>query len=268
MDSNVVQSIKKKTIVRVKRNQIPESISKNKQLNDSIAILPVNYNFEIHKTVWKISTDRTVKVVALQFPEGLLMYACIISDIIKTFCNIDVIILGDVTYGACCVDDYTAEKLGAQMLIHYGHSCLVSVNQTRIRVMYVFVEIAFDPKHLIECIVTVFNSEVRLALMGTVQFTTMLHSVKVGVEERCPHIKIQMPQAKPLSVGETLGCTSSLIKDSDTIVFVADGRFHLEAAMIRNPHLKSLRYDPYAKVLTEEGCGHFETFCADLLLIS
>lgn len=36
-------------------------------------------------------------------------------------------------------------------------------------------------------------------------------------------------------------------------MFVADGRFHLEAAMIQNPGLVSFRYDPYSKVLTREG---------------
>ena len=29
--------------------------------------------------------------------------------------------MGDVTYGACCVDDYTARSLGCDFLIHYGH---------------------------------------------------------------------------------------------------------------------------------------------------
>ena len=32
--------------------------------------------------------------------------------------------MGDVSYGACCIDDYTALALGCDMLIHYGHSCL------------------------------------------------------------------------------------------------------------------------------------------------
>lgn len=119
--------IGKKKVVRVKRNQIPDEIMKNQALNTAISTLPPNYNFEIHKTIWRISSEK-VEVVAIQFPEGLLMYACIIADIIRTFCRVNVIILGDVTYGACCVDDYTAKKLGAQMLIHYGHSCLVSGN--------------------------------------------------------------------------------------------------------------------------------------------
>jgi 2-(3-amino-3-carboxypropyl)histidine synthase len=36
------------------------------------------------------------------------------------------------------------------------------------------------------------------------------------------------------------------------MLFIADGRFHLEAAMIANPGLRAIRYDPYSKVLTDE----------------
>jgi len=34
-------------------------------------------------------------------------------------------IMGDVTYGACCVDDFSAAALRCDFLLHYGHSCLV-----------------------------------------------------------------------------------------------------------------------------------------------
>lgn len=53
--------------------------------------------------------------------------------------------------------------------------------------------------------------------------------------------------------GETLGCTSPILPESDALVFVADGRFHLEAAMIQNPTVPAYRYDPYGKVLSAEG---------------
>lgn len=32
--------------------------------------------------------------------------------------------MGDVTYGACCVDDYAARALDCDFMVHYGHSCL------------------------------------------------------------------------------------------------------------------------------------------------
>lgn len=54
--------------------------------------------------------------------------------------------------------------------------------------------------------------------------------------------------------GETLGCTAPVLPaDCSDLVFVADGRFHLEAAMIRNPQVRAFRYDPYSKVLSREG---------------
>ena len=39
-------------------------------------------------------------------------------------------ILGDVTYGASCVDDYSSAALGVDFRVHYGHSCLVPVDLT------------------------------------------------------------------------------------------------------------------------------------------
>jgi 2-(3-amino-3-carboxypropyl)histidine synthase len=70
-----------------------------------------------------------------------------------------------------------------------------------------------------------------------------------------------IPQAKPLSPGEVLGCTSPVLAEdtaSDSIVlFVSDGRFHLESTMISNPQIsKFYRYDPYSKTMTEESYEH------------
>lgn len=44
--------------------------------------LPGNYNFEIHKTIYQVRRDG-VKTVALQMPEGLMMYGCAIADIVE-----------------------------------------------------------------------------------------------------------------------------------------------------------------------------------------
>jgi len=64
------------------------------------------------------------------------------------FCQADTLILGDVTYGACCVDDFTARAMGCDFMVHYGHSCLVPIDTTKIQTMYVFVDIGIDVKVL------------------------------------------------------------------------------------------------------------------------
>lgn len=47
------------------------------------------------------------------------------------------------------------------MLVHYGHSCLVPIDTTTIRTLYVFVEISIDSEHLVRTIRRNFPSERR-----------------------------------------------------------------------------------------------------------
>jgi len=223
--------------------QVPDEIMNNVELQNAIKQLPPNYNFEIHKTVWRIQKINAKKV-ALQFPEGLLMYACTISDILEKFCGVSTIILGDVTYGACCVDDYTARALNADLLVHYGHSCLVPIDTTTIATMYVFVDISIDIIHFLETVRLNFEKGTKLAMVATIQFITSLQVAKKELENE---YQLTIPQAKPLSPGEILGCTAPRVGDVQAIMYLADGRFHLEAIMIANPQIPAFRYDPYSK---------------------
>lgn len=274
--------------------EIPSSITENKDLQKAVSSLPFDYDFEIYKTVWRIQSFK-YKNIALQMPEGLLLYACTISDILRNFCPSlkSVTIMGDVTYGACCVDDLGAHALGSDLLVHYGHSCLVSNNKTVIPCLYIFVEIRIDVQHLVDCVCETLPEETHIAVMGTVQvslldslfFLQFFHNIIISLNLTnlcCTLLNLTLfqfraavtqatkllnernrpshiPQAKPLSKGEVLGCTAPTICDSEdganktlAMLFIADGRFHLEAAMIANPQLKAYRYDPYGKKLTIE----------------
>jgi len=106
-----------------------------------------------------------------------------------------------VTYGACCVDDYTAGALGADLLIHYGHSCLVPIDQMDgIKVLYIFVDIKIDSLHFVDTIKLNIASGKKLALVSTIQFVATLHSVANDLREAGYNVSI--PQTKPLSPGE------------------------------------------------------------------
>ncbi|KAH7105585.1 diphthamide synthesis protein [Auriculariales sp. MPI-PUGE-AT-0066] len=304
---------------------IPEDILNDEQLNKAIALLPANYSFEIHKTIHHIRKNNA-RMVALQMPEGLLMYACTITDIIERFTDALTVIMGDVTYGACCIDDYTARALGCDILVHYGHSCLVPIDTTTIKTLYVFVEVGIDSKHLFQTIRLNFPNQrdrfhaqvldddsanlppgtligparplliaspetqqresnlsntggsgaasTRLALVSTIQFVAALQELKDNLSDVVDHKQLDMentslptpcscgsyeatiPQAKPLSPGEILGCTAPTLSDVDALVYLGDGRFHLESIMIANPRVPAFRYDPYSKKLTRERYEH------------
>ncbi|KAF8112641.1 hypothetical protein N665_0063s0124 [Sinapis alba] len=240
------------------KNQIPDSILNDPSLNAAISLLPSIYQFEVHKCVWRIKSTNA-KRIAIQLPEGLLMYALTLSDIFTSFAGAShCFVLGDVTYGACCVDDFSASALGADLLIHYGHSCLVPIDSTRIPCLYVFVEIQIDVNCLLNTIRLNLASDVNnVILAGTIQFTSAIRAVKPELEKQ--GFSVLIPQSKPLSAGEVLGCTAPKVsrveddREDAVLVFVADGRFHLEAFMIANPKIKAFRYDPYlGKLFLEE----------------
>lgn len=128
----------------------------------------------------------------------------------------------------------------------------------------------------------------HLAVVGTVQFLAAVHGLKASLEgpdadsgaEQIPQLaitsgeagsssttqrkstkwQITIPQVKPLSPGEILGCTAPRLTGQgvDALLYVGDGRFHLESIMIANPTLPAYRYDPYSKKLTREEYDHTE----------
>lgn len=239
-------------------NQVPLDILEDGDINHAISLLPPNYSFEIHKTIHKIRTSGS-KQIALQFPEGLLLFATTISDILTRFCpGTETLIMGDVTYGACCIDDYTARALGCDLLVHYAHSCLIPVDVTKIKTLYVFVDISIDTTHLLATLERNFQAGKTIAMVGTIQFNATLHNAKPVLERA--GFKILVPQIMPLSKGEILGCTSPRLSNDqvDIILYLGDGRFHLESAMIHNPDLPAYRYDPYSRKLTRETYEHEE----------
>lgn len=250
--------VKTSNVVRRVMNQIPEDILNDKDLNEAIKLLPSNYNFEIHKTIWNIR-KHNAKRVALQMPEGLLIYSLIISDILEQFCQVETVVMGDVTYGACCIDDYTAKSLDCDFIVHYAHSCLVPVDLMTIKVLYIFVTIEIDEKHVINTLKLNFPANSNMAIFGTIQFNPSIHNIKRTMENDSEHpIYLIPPQLKPLSKAEVLGCSSPRLDSGHILamIYLGDGRFHLESAMIHNPEIPAYRYDPYSRKFTREYYDH------------
>ncbi|KAJ5599106.1 2-(3-amino-3-carboxypropyl)histidine synthase subunit 1 [Penicillium hetheringtonii] len=203
-------------------NQVPPEILNDPEIQAAIELLPKNYSFEIPKTIHR----------------GLLIFATTISDILTQFCpGIETLIMGDVTYGACCIDDYTARALGCDLLVHYAHSCLIPVDVTKIKTLYIFVDISIDTTHLLATLERNFRPGQTIATVGTIQFNATLHGLKPVLERA----------GFKLSDSEI-----------DVLLYLGDGRFHLESAMIHNPTIPAYRYDPYSRTLTRENYDHQE----------
>ena len=197
--------------------------------------------------------------MALQFPEGLIIYSTLISDLIQKYWETETIIMGDVTYGTWWIDDLGVRALGAHFMVHYAHSCLVPIQEMVIKdLLYVFVTIGINLQHFVNTILHNLgeNKDSQIYLFGTIQFTNSLFMCKKLLSDE-GFQNIVIPQTKPRSSGEVLGWTAPKIPDSSDsniiCIFLADGRFHIESAMIHNPHIEYFyQYDLYSRKFTKE----------------
>ncbi|EEA06274.1 putative diphthamide synthesis protein [Cryptosporidium muris RN66] len=242
--------------------------------------LPENYDFEIGKTINRIVELKASRpeedlekefTVYLQMPEGLLIFSDALSSIIEHFAKVNVVILGDITYGGCCIEDQLmrciemahCSDMNSSLLVHYAHSCLIPMDELTTyqcpdipNILYVFVEIHLSIQHFVNTVKQNFHKKTKLSLLSTIQF----HSTIInGTTELNEHFSspVEILSCDPLALGETLGCTSAILPDYiDVCIFVSDGRFHLESAMMQNPHVEFYRYDPFSKKITLEKFNH------------
>ncbi|CAI5744655.1 unnamed protein product [Peronospora destructor] len=94
--------------------------------------------FEITRTVEQIRRGG-YKKIALQFPDSLLPDASQVQQKLKNRLVGQwerVFVLGDTSYGSCCVDEVAAQHLVADCIVHFGRTCLSAT--TKIPVIYVF----------------------------------------------------------------------------------------------------------------------------------
>ncbi|CAH1389721.1 unnamed protein product [Nezara viridula] len=90
--------------------------------------IPLKDRFEIQKCVDWIKTNNYSKV-CLQFPDTFLSESVDVALHIEEQISNKTYILGDTTYGSCCVDEIAAQHIGGDAIIHFGHSCLTSSPQ-------------------------------------------------------------------------------------------------------------------------------------------
>lgn len=120
--------------------------------------------YEVERTAREVR-DGGKRRIALQFPDHMLGDAPRVVELLKKELDLKrgeatekgivekIWILADTSYSACCVDEIAAEHVDADVVIHYGRSCLSPTS--RLPVIYVFTKHSLD----LEAAVQSFESE-------------------------------------------------------------------------------------------------------------
>ncbi|XP_076247928.1 diphthamide biosynthesis 2 [Calliopsis andreniformis] len=157
--------------------------------------------------------------VCLQFPDNLLTDSVEVALRLESRVNKKVYILGDTSYGSCCVDEIAAQHVHADGIIHFGHACL---NPTvRVPVFHVLPKKDIDVTEVTSQFKSTFeDTSKRILFFYDIAYAYKIESIQ----------KILCPVYENL-IFSSLNCTSNVeftdTKDSSSIVTL--GRtFNLE----------------------------------------
>ncbi|XP_064105248.1 2-(3-amino-3-carboxypropyl)histidine synthase subunit 2-like [Macrobrachium nipponense] len=142
--------------------------------------------YELSRCVAWIKTGG-FKKVCLQFPDELLADASTVARTLTLRLSQNVYILGDTTYGSCCVDEVAAEHVGADAVIHFGRTCLSP--SRRLPVLYIFTRIPIDIHKVIsELCTTVEDSLSKLIFVYDTRCHYIAGEMFQELREKFPHI--------------------------------------------------------------------------------
>lgn len=223
--------------------------------------------YEIARTVKEIETS-AYKRVALQFPDELLADANSVTSRLKVRSAADVAfyVLGDTSYGSCCVDEVAAEHVNAEVVVHYGRSCLSPTS--RLPIVYIFGKRALDVDMLLEQMQKTINQNTSILVVSD---TTYISSQSLVIEtlqnggykkvvasslKQINHDPVpeQVTQTHRTLPGRTFTLPDSVLLSDVTMLYIGPPSPTLTTTLMTHTSLVSsiYSYDPLRSTLSAE----------------
>ncbi|ETE68404.1 Diphthamide biosynthesis protein 2, partial [Ophiophagus hannah] len=110
-------------------------------------VLGIEEFYELERAAAFVSDNGFTKI-ALQFPDTLLPDSADVATRMETATGAKMYVLGDTSYGSCCVDEVAAEHVGAEAIVHYGPACLSPCR--KLPVLHIFGQEQLDVMRCVE----------------------------------------------------------------------------------------------------------------------
>ncbi|GLG97242.1 2-(3-amino-3-carboxypropyl)histidine synthase subunit 2 [Gryllus bimaculatus] len=127
----------------------------------------IRKEFELERCIEWI-TEKGLKRVCVQFAQDQIHKAPRLVHMLESELKQKIYILGDTSYGSCCVDEVAAQHVNADSIIHFGHACLSP--SERIPVLYIFNKEHIDIEQFKMCMHDTFACEDKILLLYDVSY--------------------------------------------------------------------------------------------------
>ncbi|MEM3377325.1 MAG: diphthamide biosynthesis enzyme Dph2 [Candidatus Bathyarchaeia archaeon] len=189
---------------------------------------------------------RGVKQVLLQLPEGLKSEGLRLAKIVENAGALP-IISADPCYGPCDLATSEAERLGADLIIHFGHAKLVK--HEPVPTVYVEARATVTVDDVVEKSLPLLSKYKQIGLATTVQHVQALGYAR-EILVRAGKTVMVGDAGRMNYPGQVSGCDYSNVKSIagavDVFLFIGGGRFHALGIALSTSK-PTLVADPYEK---------------------
>ncbi|KAM9839835.1 2-(3-amino-3-carboxypropyl)histidine synthase subunit 2 [Aulostomus maculatus] len=141
------------------------------------------------KTTCDFIGQHQFEKVALQFPDDLLLDSAAVAAEIERNSEAKVFILGDTSYGSCCVDEVAAEHAGADCIVHYGSTCLSP--SKRLPLMYIFEKGVVDLDKCAACFREFYpDTQTHIIILYDVNYSHVIDDVTALLSSEYPNLVV------------------------------------------------------------------------------
>lgn len=169
---------------------------------------------------------RGAKRILIQLPEGLKAEGPRLAAVAEKAGAV-AIVSADPCYGACDLATLDAGSLGADLIVHYGHSKIVK--EERVPTVYMEARARVSVKGAVEKAIPCLERWRSIGLVTTVQHIHLLDEAREFLLKAGKTVAVG-DAGRLKYAGQVIGCdysnAQSISKDVEAFLFVGGGRFH------------------------------------------
>jgi len=214
------------------------------------------WNYEEFDEVLEEIKDKGYDKVGLQGPDGIKPQIIEYGSDLKEH-GIEPVIIGASTFGACGIADEKADRMGADALIHIGHTRFLhpeKADMDDLNVYYLPYREDRDLMGVLEENYDEIGKDETLGLVGVTQYMDRADKAREFLEDKGYEVVDGTTGLRTTEEGQVLGCDAgaahNISHKVDAFVFLGSGHFH--PSQVSEAGKKVYVVDPYQKSIWVE----------------
>jgi 2-(3-amino-3-carboxypropyl)histidine synthase len=207
--------------------------------------MPLTFDLE-EKRLSKEVLNRKAKLVLIQLPEGLKPYGPRLAALVEKTGAL-AIVSADPCYGACDLAIAEAERLGADLVVHYAHSQMVK--QTALQTIYIEAKAKGSVQYAVREALPHLKTWRKIGLATTVQHVHQLEKARKTLLDAGKTVVVG-DRGRLKYAGQVTGCDYSnakaVSKEVEAFLFIGGGKFHAIGIAVATAK-PTIVADPYEK---------------------